>query len=85
MVLNDGEQKLYGPFAICPTYSTDPVKYARSQAVTETRAWPYQWFENDLYPRERGTVKGHLNVTTGQRNDSVRIVLAQERVKTPMR
>ena len=83
MVLNDGEQKLYGPFAICPTYSTDPVKYARSQAVTETRAWPYQWFENDLYPRERGTVKGHLNVTTGQRNDSVRIVLAQEKGKDP--
>lgn len=83
MVLNDGEKKLYGPFAICPTYSSDPVKYARNQAVAEAAAWPYQWFENDLYPRERGTVKGHLNVTTGQRNDSVRIILAQEKGKEP--
>ena len=83
MVLNDGEKKFYGPFAICPTYSSDPVKYARNQAVAEAAAWPYQWFENDLYPRERGTVKGHLNVTTGQRNDSVRIILAQEKGKEP--
>ena len=83
MVLNDGEQKLYGPFLICTTYSKNPVSSARNQAVKETEAWPYQWFENKLYPRERGTVKGHLNVTTGQRNDSVRIVLAQEKGKDP--
>ena len=25
MVLNEGEKKLYGPFVICPTYSTNPV------------------------------------------------------------
>ena len=84
MVLNEGEKKLYGPFLLCATYSTDPVGYARSQATTEAAAWPYQWFENDLYPRERGTVRGHLNVTTGQRNDSVRIVLAQEKGKDPI-
>ena len=83
MVLNDGEQKLYGPFLICTTYSKNPVSSARNQAVKEAEAWPYQWFENKLYPRERGTVKGHLNVTTGQRNDSVRIVLAQEKGKDP--
>ena len=83
MVLNDGEQKLYGPFLICTTYSKNPVSSARNQAVKEAEAWPYQWFENKLYPRERGTVKGHLNVTTGQRNDSVRIVLAQEKGKGP--
>lgn len=84
MVLNDGEKKLYGPFAICPTYSTNPVSYARSRAKAEAEDWPYQWFENDLYPRQRGTVRGHLNVTTGQRNDNVRIVLAQEKGKDPM-
>ena len=83
MVLNDGEQKLYGPFLICTTYSKNPVSSARNQAVKEAEAWPYQWFENKLYPRERGTVKGHLNVTTGQRNDGVRIVLAQEKGKDP--
>ncbi len=84
MVLREGEKKLYGPFLICTTYSKDPVKSARNQAVKEAAEWPYQWFENDLYPRERGTVRGHLNVTTGQRCDSVRIVLAQEKGKDPI-
>ena len=83
MVLNDGEQKLYGPFLICTTYSKNPVSSARNQWVQEVQEWPYQWFENSLYPRERGTVRGHLNVTTGQRNDSVRIILAQEKGKDP--
>lgn len=84
MVLAEGEKKLYGPFLICTTYSKDPVKTARNQAVKEAAEWPYQWFDNALYPRERGTVHGHLNITTGQRNDSVRIVLAQEKGKDPM-
>ncbi len=84
MVLNEGEKKIYGPFLLCTTYSKNPVLSARIQATTEAEAWPYQWFENDLYPRERGTVRGHLNVTTGQRNDSVRIILAQEKGKDPM-
>ena len=84
MVLAEGEQKLYGPFLICTTYSKDPVKSARNQWAREVAAWPYQWFENDLYPRDRGTVRGHLNVTTGQRNDSVRVILAQEKGKDPL-
>ena len=84
MVLNEGEKKLYGPFLICTTYSKNPVQSARNQWAKEVAEWPYQWFENDLYPRERGTVRGHLNVTTGQRNDSVRIVLAQEKGKDPI-
>ena len=84
MVLNEGEKKFYGPFAICATYATDPVSYARTQASNAVKEWPFQWFENDLYPRERGTVRGHLNVTTGQRNDSVRIILAQEKGKDPI-
>ncbi len=84
LVLDEGEKRLYGPFLIYTTYSTNPVQSARNQAAIEAEAWPYQWFENDLYPRERGTVRGHLNVTTGQRNDSVRIVLAQEKGKDPL-
>jgi len=84
MVLNEGEKKLYGPFLICTTYSKNPVQSARNQWAKEVEAWPYQWFENDLYPRERGIVRGHLNVTTGQRNDSVRIILAQEKGKDPI-
>lgn len=84
MVLKEGEKKLYGPFLICTTYSKNPVASARNQWAKEVAEWPYQWFENDLYPRERGVVRGHLNVTTGQRNDSVRIILAQEKGKEPI-
>lgn len=84
MVLNEGEKKLYGPFLICTTYSKNPVTSARNQWAKEVAEWPYQWFENALYPRERGTVRGHLNVTTGQRNDSVRIILAQEKDMDPL-
>jgi len=84
MVLAEGEKKLYGPFAICATYATDPVSYARTQASNAVKEWPFQWFENDLYPRDRGTVRGHLNITTGQRNDSVRVILAQEKGKDPI-
>lgn len=83
MVLNEGEKKLYGPFLIFYNYSNNPVNGARKRAVSEADQWPYQWFENDLYPRERGTVRGHLNVTTGQRADSVRVILAQEKGKDP--
>lgn len=84
MVLNEGEKKLYGPFLIFPCYSKNPVASARIRAEKEAAEWPFQWFENDLYPRDRGTVRGHLNVTTGQRNDSVRIILAQEKGKDPI-
>ena len=84
MVLNEGEKKLYGPFLIFPCYSKNPVASARIRAEKEAAEWPFQWFENDLYPRDRGMVRGHLNVTTGQRNDSVRVILAQEKGKEPI-
>lgn len=85
MVLNEGEKKFYGPFLIYANYATNPVNNARSRANTERNAWPYQWFNNELYPKTRGTVTGHLNVTTGQRNDMVRVILAQEEDVEPMR
>ncbi len=88
MVLNDGEKKLYGPFLIYTNYNspaiTGPIINARKRSLAEQEEWPYQWFDNALYPKVRGTVKGHLNVTTGQHNDSVRIVLAQEKGVEPI-
>ena len=84
MVLREGEQKLYGPFLLFPCYSKNPVASARNRAAQEAAEWPYQWFEHALYPRQRGTVRGHLSVTTGQRCDSVRIVLAQEQGRDPI-
>lgn len=88
MVLNNGEKKLYGPFLIYSNMKTPkitgPILDAKERAVIEQEEWPYQWFDNDLYPKVRGTVNGHLNVTTGQRNDKVRIVLAQEKGVDPV-
>lgn len=88
MVLENGEKKFYGPFLIYTNMKTPkiegPINDARSMAETQKSEWPFQWFDNDLYPKVRGTVKGHLTVTTGQRNDSVRIVLAQEKGVEPV-
>lgn len=89
MVLDEGEKKLYGPFLIYTNYVsptiTGPILNAQRRAATEQAEWPYQWFDNDLYPKVRGTVSGHLNVTTGQRNDKVRVILAQEKGVDPMK
>lgn len=85
MVLAEGEKKLYGPFLIYANYAQNPLNNARLRSTTERTTWPYQWFDNELYPKTRGTVSGHLSVLTGQRNDSVRIILAQEEDVEPMR
>ncbi len=89
MILKEGEKKIFGPFLIYSNLIMKPkfmgcVEDAKTMALAEQEQWPYQWFDNALYPKERGTVKGHLNVTTGQRNDSVRIVLALEKNLDPI-
>lgn len=88
MVLADGEKKLYGPFLIYSNMQmpkiTGPINDAKAMAARQMSEWPFQWFDNELYPKVRGTVRGHLNVTTGQRNDNVRVVLAQEKGVEPM-
>lgn len=88
MVLADGEQKLYGPFLIYSNMKTPkitgPINDARLMAAQQQEEWPFQWFDHALYPKVRGTVKGNLHLTTGQRVDSVRIILAQEKGKDPI-
>lgn len=88
MVLDDGEKKLYGPFLIYSNMKapkiTGPIEDAKVMAAQQQEEWPYQWFDHELYPKVRGTVSGHLEVLTGQRNDSVRIILAQEKGKDPI-
>ena len=84
MVLDEGEKRLYGPFLIYTPYSYNPLADAQAAAAKVKAQWPFQWFDHELYPKARGTVKGHLNVTTGQRNDNVRVILAQEKGKDPL-
>lgn len=88
MALENGEKKLYGPFLIYSNMAfpkiTGPIKDAQAMAEQQKEEWPFQWFDNTLYPKVRANVKGHLHVTTNQRNDSVRIILAQEKGKDPI-
>lgn len=77
----NGERKLYGPFLIYVNYAANDVAAkiadAKEMAAQQQREWPFTWFRNSLYPVERGTVRGRLNVTTGQVCDSIRVVLAE--------
>jgi len=76
----NGEQKIYGPFLTYINYGSldDCISDAKAMAHRQMQEWPFQWFGNDLYPVERATVTGRLNVTTGQACDSVMIVLGEK-------
>lgn len=75
----DGERKLYGPFLIYVNYGTkdNMIADAKAMASQQQQDWPFQWFSNELYPLDRSTVSGTINVTTGQGSDSIQVVLAE--------
>ena len=85
-IYKDGERKIYGPFLIYVNSATEPgipdrkavmIADAKAQASKQMAEWPITWFENDLYPLDRATVSGRLNVTTGQNCDGIQMVLAE--------
>lgn len=75
----EGARKLYGPFLIYLNKGTkdEMIADAKREAHEQMAQWPFQWFDHALYPLDRATVKGHINVTTGQRADSVQVVLGE--------
>lgn len=75
----EGERKLYGPFFIYVNKGNkeNMIADAKEQASLQRSQWPFEWFENALYPLDRSTVSGRINVTTGQRCDSIQVVLAE--------
>lgn len=75
----DGERKIYGPFFIYVNSGTqeEMIADAKAQAHAKRQEWPFEWFENELYPLDRSTVTGRLNITTGQPQDSIRLILAE--------
>lgn len=82
MYFNDGERKIYGPFFLYLNFTTTKdqeklIADAKREAHEQMQQWPFQWFENELYPHDRSTVSGRINVTTGQACDSIQVVLAQ--------
>ena len=80
---NNGEQKLYGPFFIYANSGTsyaNMIADAKSQVPVQKAQWPFQWFTHDLYPLDRTTVSGNINITQGLCKDSIMVVLAQPNV-----
>lgn len=76
----DGEKQIFGPFLIYVNSGEtrdEMIADARREALEQQSQWPFQWFENELYPRERGTVKGVIKVSGHSQPDSVQVVLAQ--------
>lgn len=75
-----GDEKIYGPFFIYVnsgnSYS-EMIADAKSQVPIQKAQWPYTWLNNTLYPNERTTVSGNINITPGLNKDKIQVVLAQ--------
>jgi rhamnogalacturonan endolyase len=81
-VLSFGEdqQKLYGPYLIyinSGATQSELTADAKSRAAAETAAWPYSWFDNDLYPISRATVTGRIILQDNFGTTRLRVALAQ--------
>ncbi|MBN2163377.1 MAG: hypothetical protein JXR25_10060 [Pontiellaceae bacterium] len=65
----DGEwAKLAGPWLVYVNEGTSREVLwadAKARSAAAQKAWPYTWLKNPLYPLERGSVKGRLNITDG--------------------
>ncbi len=76
----DGERQIFGPFLIYVNSGASREKMiedARTMALAQRDAWPFAWFKNDLYPVERGVVKGQVKVFGTAQPASVKVVLGQ--------
>lgn len=77
---DDGERQIFGPMLIYVNSGDtreEMIEDARREAAEQQTQWPYQWFDNELYPIERGTVRGTVRVSGHSQPDSVQVVLAQ--------
>lgn len=75
----EGEKKLYGPFLIYVNRGTPTqmIADAKAMAHRQQEEWPFAWFQHELWPEQRTTVEGAINVVNGQRSDSIQVVLAE--------
>lgn len=76
----DGEQQIFGPFFIYVNYGEsreEMIADARREALEQQAQWPFQWFENELYPLERSTVKGTVRVNGHAQPGAIKVVLGE--------
>lgn len=77
---DNGERQIFGPMLIYVNSGDTReamIEDARREALEQQAQWPYRWFDNELYPIERGTVKGTVKVSGHTQPDSIQVVLAQ--------
>jgi rhamnogalacturonan endolyase len=80
----NGDAKIYGPFFIYVNSGgthNEMIEDAKKQASLQKSQWPYQWLANDLFPLERTTVAGQINLPFGLSPDKIQVVLAQPDVE----
>lgn len=76
-----GGQKLFGPYLLYVNSGDsqqEMVDDAKRQAAAEAFSWPYEWFDNDLYPLSRATVSGTVSIDAPHyTTDRLRVVLSE--------
>lgn len=80
------EQKLFGPcllYVNSGSSQEEMIADAKTRAVTEVAGWPYDWFDNDLFPKasDRGTVEGCIAIDGSFTTKKLQVVLGKPDVK----
>ncbi|MDE6418417.1 MAG: hypothetical protein K2K49_04335 [Duncaniella sp.] len=73
------DKHLFGPFFIYVNDGgtvADKIADAKAKALELRAQWPFQWFDNELYPKSRGTVSGKLKLPEDLSPEGYRMVLA---------
>ena len=72
-------KKICGPFFyyVNTGSQADCIAEAKVMAHQQKIDWPYQWFENDLYPRMRTIVSGCINLSGNVSTDSFCVLLGE--------
>lgn len=79
-IYDDGESQIFGPFFIYVNSGSsqeEMIADAKAESVRQKGEWPFQWFDNALFPLDRATVTGHIDVTAGGGNADLQVVLGQ--------
>lgn len=71
--------KVWGPaFTYINTGANDVlIEDAKQKASEKTAEWPYDWLLHELYPLDRGTLSGSLNMLGSGEVDSAMVVLSK--------
>lgn len=80
----DGESQIFGPFFIyvnSGSSTEEMIADAKAEASRQMSQWPFEWFDNTLYPLDRSVVTGHIDVTAGGGNADLQVVLGKPGVE----